>query len=882
VTRRRAFTLPWTDRSARRAIDDEIERHLDERTRAGVARGLSRITARAAAEAAFGEIDRVKRELLEIDRTIARHSAMRERATLLMDNVVYAWRRIRAAPVLTATIVIVLAVGIGASTSAFTLLDRLLLSASAGVERAGNVRRVHVAEIAGQGKLVTRDKMSFVEARDLEAALHPMITAIYVPWTASLATGRASRSIGIEYVTEDFLPLVGASVRTGRLLSPEDNRFESPTDVAVISAELWAREFANDSAIVGTRLKLDGRAYTIVGVVDQAFRGIDPSPTDVWLPIATQPVVIAAPGARWWRARDVHVFRVVTRVDGDVSDATRLANARFRQRLRSAGRDTSATVQLAPVIAARGPSPLSGFELVATRLGGVAFLLLLIAVATAMNLLIAQNSSRRHELSIRRGLGMRLSHLVTLLGAEGVLYALAAGPLALALSVATAKMFGATLLPHVVEVPALHERSLAFTTFVAVSCAAAAAVVPALHLWRREELSALMPVGFVGQRSRSAVRELFLGAQTALCMVLLVVASLLLTSFTRLRSDGFGFDVRRVAALVMDLDESKRPGLDSMVARIRRMDGIENAALALPVAPVRGYHTLAAVAGGDTALAPGFHPTVVGATPEFFATLGIPTRAGRTFAHDPLRVPDVAVVGEHAAQVYWPGRSPVGECIRFLVRPDVCYRVIGVVANTTRIRLFEEPALQVYVPFEEFPEPSTRVALLIRSPNPREASRAASRILAAALGQSPSPIVYGDALAWQERPWRVGAWAFAIAAVIALLLAVVSLQAMLTHFLAVRRHELSVRHALGAPFWRMMGRLLWQSSIAAVSGVVAGALLSAVIAPSLRSLLYRTSPYEMRAYLAAVVVLFVAAAWTVMPALRRVYRVDPCAALRVS
>ena len=824
----------------------------------------------------------------------------------IFQEVRYALRSLRNRPGFTLATVLTLALGIGATTSLFGMVNGLVLR-PLPVKDPHSLVALVLFDRAGD---FARQPLSFPLYREFAGEASPYFADLFAYATthARMGSGGRLRPGSAQLVTGNYFDALGARPQLGRFFAPDEDAVPMRDAVTVISDSLWRRQFNADPGAVGRSLVLESlqdkpRSFTVIGVAPPNFRGLDVerSAPDVWVPSMTH--------AHFKEGGPVD-FRLVGRLRaGATRQQATLALQRAADAIgqtyggrRVPGYDADGPVevglraQLSP--AGRGAwGPFRSADVVwrATALfAGAVGMVLLIACANIANLLLVRAVQRRREFAVRMSLGARPARLLRQVLVESVVLALLGGAAGL-LVAHSANQAVLALRPSLLSGPvdlSPDVRVLAFTGLLSVLTGLLFGIVPALYATRAEpnaelkEGSAASPSAagpapaWRGWLPRVNTRAALVGGQVAVCLVLLLGAALCLRSFAKLTSVDLGFDADKVVCVPVDLsqsayrEEAAAAFWPQLIERLRRLPGVRSVSFAamppftgsmiMPAGVPEGY----VPAAGEEVL---LDYNVVG--PDYFETIGTPfVRA----PHERPRPggPRQFLVNESFARRYWPGRDPVGLSVSE-------YVVAGVVKDSRLTSLWEEPAPHAYL---VEPEPKGSSAhLLVRSDgdatrlipaiqreltfaNPDlEVSRVRTmrRIVAATLSD--------------ERLTLTVLGAFATAA---LALAAVGVYGVTSFAVASRTRELGIRTALGARPAGLLSLVMRQAMAPVAVGMVAGLAAAAAVWRAASSLFYGVGPGDPRAVAAVVALLAaVAAAAGLAPALRAM-RVDPMAALR--
>ena len=870
-------------------IDDELRFHFQARIDELMAQGRSAEGARAQAVAEFGDVDSVRGDLHTIDERMARRERRLELFDAWRQDLIYAWRSIRRTPGVTIIIVATLALGLGANTAMFSFLNSVYLKPPAGVARPEQVRRLWTF-VPFSNVPQYWSGFDYVQYAALRDAIGELGTTAIYERSGSVTVGRgaASAKAMMSHASSAYFPLLGARPALGRFFLADEDQLGAGQHVAVVSHAFWSRALGADSTALGKDIVLAGTPYTVIGVADPAFTGVDLSATDVWVPLAT---LSATP---WWTNRNVNGFQVLARLDDGVAAET--VDARVTQVMRRAelrlGKDSTARTVTGSIILARGPGKKEQEVQIATRLGGVALIVLLIACANVVNLLLARAVRRRREIAMRLALGMSRGRLTMLVLTESVMLALLAGVAAIVVAQWGGLALRAILLPdiHWTHLP-VDWRVLAGAVAATLVAGLAAGAIPAIQSGSTELTEVLKAGAREGFGYRSRVRSALVMAQAAFSVTLLVGAALFVRSLSNVRALDLGFDASRLlyARVTFDTKDAARDSLTparltEVAERIAATPGVEGTALT-GMRPMYGFSTQAYFPGTDTIA----HPKPMGmywaVTPRYFATAGTRIVAGHDFESAGTGAAPSVIVNTAMANALWPGASPLGRCVRFKSPEGRCNTVVGVVETAHWGALIEEATPQFYLPLGDMPFTGwNRREVVVRA---RESAMpAVTAQVRAVLRQAfpdGTPVIerMSTVLEPKYRPWRLGATLFSMFGILAALVAAIGVYSSVSYGVSQRTHEFGVRVALGARLGDVVGHVLADGLRTVAVGVAIGVALSLAGGRLVATLLYGISPHDPAAILAvAATLLAVAAIATLVPAWRAA-RVDPVSALRV-
>jgi predicted permease len=804
-----------------------------------------------------------------------------------------AFRAWRATPLVSAVAVVSLALGIGANTALFSILNGLVL-------KPLPVRQPDALALLDDGEWTNPIW------EELRARQHELFDGAFA-WCGqrfNLADQGLTDMVQGAYASGDMFDVLGVAPSVGRLFrSADDVRGGGPDGaVAVISDRLWRQRFDASPAAVGRRLSLNGMPFTVVGVMPPGFFGPDVGTRfDVIVPIGDEALIRGAESAlserqSWWL--EIMVRRKPDQSLEQANAALRGVQPQIRAATIPASARSAKTYLTAPfslIPAAEGHSPLreryaQPLTIVMVVVGAV----LLIACANIANLLLARSTARRRELVIRLALGASRARLAMLLLLESAMLACAGAALGLVVA-----RIGSTLLVRqlgagvALDLP-LDLRVLAFTGLVTVVTALLFGLAPAagiLHTAPNEILKDHART-VTGDR-RVSIRNALVILQVALSLALVVGAGLFLRTFASLATLPLGFDHEMLVAADVNVQRSLVPasGRNALFERFREsatgVPGVAEAALSrLPPLSGSGWNT---VVDADQAPSGDEHARlswVNGVTPRFFATYGIRLVAGRDFtADDRDGAPPVAVVNAAFARKFLGGGNPVGREFRARITTPTTqtYEIVGFVADTAYRRIREGLVPTVYVPLAQMPSPSAlsmtvRTVPALRATIGSDLARALETVDSSATFTIRPFDDYLEAGVRQERLVAILSGFFGA---LALALAALGLYGVTSYGVSRRRAEIGVRMALGAEAGGVVRLVLGRVGWLVGSGIVAGTALSWWASRFISgTLLYGVTSHDALTFIGSAAVLVAvsaAAAW--LPA-RRASRIDPVHVLR--
>lgn len=801
-----------------------------------------------------------------------------------------------------------LALGIGANTAIFQLLDAVRLR-TLPVDRPQELANIAVPEGAGRsGNFSTRYPQSNYAMWDQVRAKQEGFSGVFA-WASSgfdLAPRGQSRITqdGL-FVSGEFFQVLGVQPLLGRLIAPEDDRPGAAG--AVISYAFWQREYGGARDVLGKTITLDGQPFTIIGVTPAHFYGVEVGRSyDVAIPLAADTYYRKGDDSRltqahcWWLAImgrlkpgwtvqrasaqlaviSPGIFQSSVSKVWDPDDAKRYGELKLEARP-----------------AAAGLSDLrNDYEDPLWMLLAIAGLVLLIACANLANLMLARASGREREIAVRLALGASRGRLIRQLLVESLLLSVAGAAagslLAAQLSRVLVSFLSTDVTPLFVDM-STDWRMFAFLTGAAVLTCLLFGLVPAIRATRTAPAGAMKTGGrgMTEGRERFGLRRVLVVSQVALSLVLLVGSLFFVRSLQFLMNLDAGFRQDGIVQTAIDgeklkLVEARRaPFRADLLARIRAVPGVESAAIAA-IVPVSGSGWNQGVHMDGQQRSANKNSMFNRVSPGYFETMGTPLRAGRDFNdHDTVSAPIVAVVNEAFARKYTNGDNPVGKAFRFdwkASERDKLIQIVGLVKDAKYYNLREEFRATVYLCDSQSAYPDPDPQILVRSSLPLTALLPAIRETV----ERVDPNISFDfkslktQIGWSLQRERLMAALSGLFGLLALVLATVGLYGVMSYNVAKRTQEIGIRMALGAGGQRIAQMILRDAMIMLGIGLVVGLGISLYAARAVKAMLYNLKPTDPATFaMAAGALAIVAVAASYLPAWRA-SRLDPMVALR--
>jgi predicted permease len=823
--------------------------------------------------------------------------------TTLLQDLKFGARLLVKSPGFTVVAALSLALGIGANTTIFTLVNAVLLN-PLPVEDPAQLVSVfttderNAANGAAFGFLQV-SPMNFKDLRDHNEVFSGMTAHTGLPLNISGGTGEPQQVFG-EIVTGNYFGVLGARPLAGRGFLPDEDQTPGAKLVCVLGYGEWQKRFGGDISIVGRTITLNGQPFTVVGVMPKGFKGTNAiGAPALWVPYMTYQQTMSGFQLELGRPdqRRGLVFNVTGRLKPGVTVQQADANLKTiaRQLAQEYPNENGGrSVTLVPLAQATiNPGFRSNIVVAGGLLMTIVGLVLLIACANVANLLLARASARQKEIAVRLSLGATRGQLVRQLLTEGTLLAILGGAAGLLLAYWAQGVLWSYrppfLAPDSIDIhPDM--RVLAFTIAVSIATGVLFGLAPALQASRPDLVVELKEKTSApaGSRSPFAIRNVLVAGQIALSLIALVGAGLFLRSLQNAQRISPGFDVEHLATLSFDLgaqgytEEHGKQFQDQTLERVRSIPGVQSATLASTVPLFAGGFARTVFLEGQDATdrRAGKLVQITVASPHYLETLGIPLVRGRALAEtDQPNTPSAVVINETMAKRFWPDQDPIGKRFKFFGQTNF-QQVVGVAADSKYNFIGEDPTPYIYQTTTQVYTPG--LSLFVKAARP-------SAVLGTVRGEVqqldrnlPLQNVFTLDEIFDQSLWapRMAASLLATFAGLSLVLAVIGIYGVMAYAVSQRTRELGIRMALGASRRDVVRLVVGQGLRLTLVGVALGLAASFGLSRLIASLLLNVSPTDVVTFAIVPVVLAVAALGaSYIPALRAT-RIDPLVALR--
>jgi predicted permease len=806
----------------------------------------------------------------------------------LLQDIRFGFRQLARKPGFAALAIIFMALGIGANTSIFSLIDTAVLRPLAVKDPS---QLVEVYGTANKGADITiQSYPNYKDYRDRNTVFSGL--AVYRVVVASLTVNNTSQRVYGYLVSGNYFDVLGVKPVLGRAFLPEEDATPESHPVAVLGYGSWQRRFASDPAIVGKTVEFNSRPFTVIGVAPKGFIGTevcyDP---EMYIPMMMAKTI--EPTSNFLEKRDSNGLFAVGRLQPGVSFAQ--AQASLETLTAQMARDYKENVGRGVRLARPGlfiPDIKNSVFAFAGVLAVVGALVLLLACVNLANLLLARATERRREIAVRLAVGASRARLVRQLLTESVLVSLAGGAAGVLLATFINQSVRSIRLPT--DVTLLFDlrtdwRVLTFTLLLSIATGIIFSLIPALQSSKPQLVPALKDESSMGGFRRSRLRNALVVAQVSLSLILLISAGLIVRGLQSAQKMRPGFNPEKAVALSFDVslqgyDETRgRAFQQQVLERVRALAGVESAALTDYLPLGLNYNDSTIYIEGTEFTGASNLPVAIPfeSTPGYFDVMGIPLR-GRDFRDDEKsKEQRVAIVNETFARKFFPNQDPIGKRFNWHGPSDPYWVIVGVVPPGKYNSLGEDPKPALYTPL--YRDYSGATTVIARTRGDPHALLKALRTEVQKLDSSVS--VYGmktltEHMGTSLFPARIAAIALGSFGVLALILAAVGIYGVMSHVVAGRTREIGLRMALGAQLSDVQKLILKQGMLLALIGSSGGLLIAFGGARLMKGLLYGVSASDPITFTLVVLLLLAIAFLACWIPARKASRIDPIIALR--
>jgi predicted permease len=874
-------------------FSQELEGHLQMHTDDNLRSGMSPEEARRNALIKLGGVQQT-RELYQDRKGLPI-------LDVLLQDLRYGLRVLGKNPGFTAVAVLSLALGIGANTTIFTVVNAILLNALP----VRDLPRLVQLDTVDSKTLVTQANseklgMSYPNFKDYRRDNQVFTDlATYTPAFLTWGASAEPRQVQGELVSANYFDVLGLRPERGRFFLPDEDTKTNGNDVAVLSYYFWANKLGSDSTIVGKPLVFNARPYTVVGVAPRGFKGTATflSSEQVWIPVSMKDQILGGKAQEFFNDRRYLGVLSFGRLKPNITIqaaeaslktmATHLASEFPKD---NEGRSVALTPLQDAAVGANNHTQLA---LAGSLMMGVVGLVLLIACVNLANLLLAQGARRQKEISLRAALGANRGRIVRQMLTESMLLSIAGGIVGFAIAYAGRSILWSLRPPFIDQSGidlSLDTRVLFFTLGVAIFTGLIFGLVPAIKASRPDLMEVLKAGGRGGTMGwrKDPLRSLLVVGELALALIALVGAGLFLRSMQNAQKIDLGFESKNLLVMNFDLgalhyDEGRgQQFYRAALERVKNSPGVASATIASNAPLGGGFARTVFPEGRDENS--GYRGTLItidDITPDFFDALRTPIVRGRTFNdNDRKDTAVVAVVSEAMVKQFWPNENGLGKRFHFFGDPTL-REIVGVSANSVQFQLGDDPQPVVYLPITQDYSPAA--TLHVRTTGNPESAIGTSRTALQSIDPNlaiTNTFTIEELISQALWPPRMAGILLSLFGGLALILSAVGVYGVLSYSVNQQTREIGLRMAMGAQRRDVLGLILGQGMRLAFFGLALGILVALGLMRVMVSLLFDVRAYDPATYTAVAVLLTLVALLACYIPARRAMRVDPMVALR--
>lgn len=879
------FRNLFRKRAVEQALDDELRSSVEFLTQEKMKHGLSQAVARREALIELGGIEQVKEEVRAV------------RAGRFLEDFArdgrFAFRTLAKSPGFTTVAVLTLALGIGANTAIFSVMDAVVLRPLPYKDPASLIMVKESIPLAGPEPIpvCAPDVIQFQRQNQVFEAV-----AAFRGGQFDLAGVDEPERITADRVNANLFSLLDMQPMLGRTFTTEED--QPGHSLAILNYALWQRRFGGDPGVIGRTLTLDRQPYTVIGIMPRNFvfplEGMEQGHTaDVFAPMGFTPEELADVGDNFNYSVLARLKPGVTlgRANADISAiAYRILQTyppQFRDRIKLGAVALPLNTKVVGKVK----------TLLLLLLGAVGFVLL-IACANVASLLLTRAAHRQREIAVRLALGAGRLRVLRQLAAENLLLALAGAGLGLLLAFAILRGMVGWMPANIPRVNAIGINStvLAFTLVLVLLTGLVFGVEPALASWRTDLQSTLKEGGRSAQQGlrHRRLRSALVVGEVALSLVLLVGAGLLLRSFERVLATEAGFQPDHVLTASLSLPETQykqpqqiRAFYRELMARLEQLPGVMTVGASTDLPLQAGWNHIFSPEGGQPPPGAGlnlcWHSVILG---DYLQTMRVPLLRGRYFNQQdtPTSTP-VLIVSESLAKRYWPNQDPIGKRLKWgpPESNDPWLTIVGVVGDVKQGPLDAPTVQHTYEPYAQDIVPASALNVAMRAAGDPASLAASLRVAVWGLDRQLAVAqvrTMDEVISESVAPRRFNLYLLAAFAALAAVLAAIGIYGVISYSVAQRTHEIGIRVALGARRGDLLRQVVGQGLLLMAAGVVIGVLGALALTRFLANLLYEIKPIDPATFIAVSLLLATVALLASYIPARRATKVDPMVALR--